>query len=206
MGVTAKSNNSQKPIPTLGAGVHLVMINTVKYARDSTGNIMNKAGTGEPAIEIEFKNGKNQKITGTYWMTEKSAWLFERLCDAVEVPHKGLDSVSVRDIVGKRLFILVGLEFEISNGILQCDTNGMLIAMPKLLPHFIKAIDPSVTPAIDGDPNLNNGVPGKKFIVNKAETLPDDFEQQYKELMARDISNSFDGNVVNDTNLPNKPF
>lgn len=192
--------------PTLGAGVHLVMVSTVKYARDGSGNIMNKAGTGEPAIEIEFKNGKGLKISGTYWMTEKSMWLFERLCDAIEVPHKGLPAVPVRDVIGKRLFILVGLEFEIENGILQCDTNGMLIAMPKLLPHFIKVIDPSVTPAIDGDPNLNDGVPGKKFIVNKPETLPDDFEQQFKAGMAKDISKVFDGNVVTDTNLPNKPF
>lgn len=205
MGVTTRTINN-KPIPTLGAGVHLVIVNSIKYARDSQNNILTKAGTGDVAIEIEFKTGKGLKISGTYWMTEKSVWLFERLCDAVEVPHKGLNSVSVRDVVSKRLFIVVGLEFEIENGILQCDTNGMMIAMPKLLPHFIKAIDPSVTPAIDGDPNLNNGVPGKKFIVNKPETLPDDFEQQYKELKARDISKPFDGNTIMDTNLPHKPF
>lgn len=205
MGVTTKAPN-HKPIPTLGAGTHLVMVSSIKYARDSQNNILTKAGTGDIAIEIEFKTGKGLKISGTYWMTEKSAWLFERLCDAVEVPHKGLDSVSVRDVVGKRLFIVVGLEFEISNGILQSDTNGSLIAMPKLLPHFIKAVDPSMTPALEGDPNLNDGVPGKKFIVNKPETLPDDFEQQYRELKAKDISKAFDGNVVTDTNLPNSPF
>lgn len=217
MGVTTK--HISKPVNTLGAGVHLAVITSVKYARDSSGNILTKPETGDPAIEIEFKNGKGLRISATFWMTEKALWVFQRLCDAIDVIHQGKDGVSVRDVVGRRLWIVVGYEFVITNGILQVDGTGKLIMYPKLLPKFIKVIDPSIAPALEGDPMRNNGIPGVKFIYNKAETLPEDFEQQFKEsvktdfeMMAPppDIPGAYQGainaNVISDTNYSDSPF
>lgn len=187
------------------AGIHLAVVTDIKRARDSFGNILVKPDTGEIAVEITFKNGKAQKVSTTIWMTEKSVWVFKRLCDAVEVSYTDKDGVSVKEVIGKRLWIVVGMEFVIENEQLAVDSHGKLIVYTKLLNHFMRVVDPSLAPALQGDPTKNGGVPSGSFIVNKKETLPGAFEEQFVEAM-KEVNKDDGVTVISDTDLPDKPF
>ncbi len=166
---------------TLGAGVHLAIINDVKLA-SRNGIPMVKEETGEPAIEVEFKTGDNKRITRIFWLTEKSQWVWDNLCKMIGFDNKAKEPVSTDVVRGKRLWICVGAKYSFKDGKVERDTHNIPIVKNSVLALFFRVHDPMLPPAVAGDPRLNDGVPSGKFLMNKPEELPEDFAEQISQV------------------------
>lgn len=177
MGVIAKLKKQADD--TVGVGVHLVIIDDMKIAKNKQGmNLVNEE-TGEAHIEVVFKAGDGKKISRIFFMTEKSEWVFEKLCKAVKFNISKEEKHSVNEVRGRRLWICVGVKYEVKNGKLVRDSTGKPITYYHVLAQFFEVFDPMIPPAINGDPRLtNDGVPSGKFLMNKPEELPEDFAEQ----------------------------
>ena len=176
MGVVAKLK--QQVADTFGAGVHLVIIDDMKMARNKFGQIMANEETGEHAIDVTFKSGEGKKISRVFWMTEKSRWVFEKLCKAVKFElNQGTQSVN--DIKGRRLWICVGTKYIFENEKIKLDSTGRILTLNHVLAMFYEVFDPMIPPAVLGDPKLtDDGLPDGKFLMNKPEELPVDWKDQ----------------------------
>jgi len=155
-----------KSRPRLEAGVHLVSIADLKYARDKHGNLRGTKN-GELGLEIIFKNKENHSISGIFWLSDEASWLITNLCKAIGIPYEGNGQISANNILRKKLFITVANEYLIENGNRKKDTIGNDIYYPKLMTKFYPVVDPKIKPIIEGDPERNNGIASGEFVIER---------------------------------------
>lgn len=150
-----------KSKPSLGAGVHLVRVANVKYARTGSGEILHTKD-GEPAIDVIFEDSNARKISMLVWFTENGQWIIDMLCVITNVDNKEREP-DITEIIGKKLWIVVAEEHHMKGEDICYDSSGRPIVFPKVLPKFFKVMD-LIGPRISGDPNFYGKASGIFYI------------------------------------------
>lgn len=139
----------------LGAGVHLVSIVSITYARNFDGSLLENRNS-ENALEVKFKNQEGYDINGRFWLSVQSEWILEAFYKAVNVNVD--QKIDVEEMKGRRLWICVAEK--------RITKNQNTATYFEVLPRFMKVIDPTVKPSIAGDP-LREGNPSGIFLIEE---------------------------------------
>lgn len=168
----------------LALGLHFVTIRDIKWARKPNGEQIVDEETGEQTIDVEFVTEDKQVVFERFPMVDKLMWILEELRKATKTYVKGVQT-DATDLIGKRLWIIVCGEVSFDeNGKLERNTDGSISYKKSLLRKYFPDVR-GIRPAIFGDPEKNNGIPGGIFLkpdgldlneyLLQTEKLPDNF-------------------------------
>lgn len=116
-------------------GVRLVKIAEIRYSRDSKG-IIKKIGNN-PLIDIIFENKEKKRIALNIVLSQSTQWIFDAICNAIELQAD--KEIDIEQLIGKKLYIVVGSEYLVHEGVRRKDATGVEIVYNKVILKFFSA-------------------------------------------------------------------
>jgi hypothetical protein len=144
-------------IQELGTGIHLVIINDINVLKTEDG-IIKKSSEGETGLVVEFISNERKRFIQTYWVGGKRQFAFDKLCSTAGIDNRK-SSLPKIAAIGKRLFIAIREEHDL--------VNDEIIPDSKVYRIFRTYPYSDNKPAVMGDPDRNNGIPGNDFVFYK---------------------------------------
>lgn len=147
------------------AGIHLVEITKIDYAKNYKGEILETKSGGDNGIEIWFKNQEGHEISKIFWLSPKAMWVLENLCKAIGITYipyneETGEGTDINEVMNSKLFIVVCNIYETFNGERRKNKDGSERIMDsEIVPRFFKLVKEDYRPSIEGDPALNEGIP-----------------------------------------------
>lgn len=156
----------------LGVGIHPAVIKQITMLVDHT--TMQPLTTTDPktgeavgGLEVLFMGADEHGTILRIWLTQEGLAHVRNMCHAIGIENSDEHQADVKEIIGKRLFIMVAKVFIYDNYIPRMDDTGNHVWMPEAQPVFFKCIDPMMAPRLPGDPNHNSGVASGDFVKHR---------------------------------------
>lgn len=171
----------QRTIKTnIEPGIHQVEITKVAY-HENADELLIENSSGDLGIEIDFTSNDGEDHTEVFWWGEKTIWRWRNLLAAIGVKGNDKKSLEEDDLVGKKLWIKIGLDEVV-------DSNGE-VQQRYFIFEFLPFKAKGAKPAEKGDPaRSKTHKPSGRFykqtvIENELEAAPepeavDNFEEE----------------------------
>jgi hypothetical protein len=170
------------PDTKMDVGVQLLTIKTIRWARNSVGEIIGN-DDNEKAFDITFINPLDQTITHRFWTNDKSIWVLDKLRRAIGVYKENMQTPA-SEMIGRKCYGIVGAEFYFDeNGLVR--EGGVLRYKKHLLPMFFPPLGDG--PHRMGDPSRSKGVPSEDFLINPGVVLDDYLTEEDRSFLLEEM-------------------
>ncbi len=166
MQLIKEKNNTLKTIESkhrkseLKAGVHLVTIADLSYARDAQKEIMKFDGFHAIIIKYKGATGIHEQF---YIIDKKSRqYYFDKALKDANVPMEAGKAPDKKDIIGKKLYIAIQEVHHVNDDkVIEVDGSPMIeYQIFRTMP-----VAEGIIYKLTGDPLLNNGRPSDEFLI-----------------------------------------